>query len=130
MWTFRQSDGAMYFDNVFMCYGFAGHGEGKNNPILQAAHDVGPLPVGRYAIAEMIPETASHGPYVLRLVPDPSNIMYDRGGFLIHGDNKKHPGTGSTGCIILPRTMREIIWASCDRVLEVVSGLAAERMTA
>ena len=99
--------------------GYAGAGEGKNNPEMQDVQNVGPLPVGKYTIGEPS-DTKTHGPYVLHLTPDPENEMFGRSGFLIHGDSVVQPGTASEGCMIFSRTVRERIWGSGDRALEVV----------
>jgi len=99
--------------------GYAGAGEGKNNPEMQDVHNVGPLPVGTYTI-EAPSDTKTHGPYVLHLTPAPENEMFGRSAFLIHGDSKVDPGNASEGCMIFARTIRERIWASGDRQLEVV----------
>lgn len=88
---------------------------------MQSVKDVGPVPTGRYRIDAPV-NTVTHGPYVLRIVPDPKNVMYGRTGFLIHGDSVVSPGTASEGCIVQSRDVREKIWASGDRDLEVVSG--------
>ena len=37
------------------------------------------------------------------LIPSPTNEMFGRSEFLIHGDSLEHPGAASEGCIILPR---------------------------
>lgn len=55
------------------------------------AHQFGPLPQGYYYMS--LHEKHSH---MIRLEPFPSNIMYGRGGFLIHGRGK----IGSHGCIV------------------------------
>ena len=92
--------------------------DGKNNPGMCDVANIGPIPPGSYTI--LFPRTiVQHGPYVLPLVPAPSNEMHGRSGFLIHGDSKTSPGTASHGCIILPRNVREAIWGSGDRELTV-----------
>jgi len=58
---------------------------------------------------------------VLKLNPAPSTDTHGRGGFLMHGDSKEHPGSASHGCVILPRAVREEVWNSGDRELEVVA---------
>jgi len=118
-WQYDQARGDMARDGVLVATGYAGAGEGKNNPDMQEVHNVGPLPVGAYTISAPF-NTVAHGPYVLRLTPDPANEMFGRAGFLIHGDSVAHPGTASEGCIILPRAIRVQIWNSDDAALEVV----------
>ena len=101
--------------------GYSGSGVNKNNPDSQNLIDQGPIPQGFYTIGS--PEdTETHGPYVLRLTPDPANEMFGRGGFLCHGDSVVNPGTASEGCIIMPRDARVQIWTSGDHQLQVVSG--------
>ncbi len=43
-----------------------------------------------------------------------------RTSFQIHGDSINAPGEASSGCIIMPRMVRERIWRSNDRLLKVV----------
>lgn len=119
-WKYQQSTGELSHDGELVATGYAGHGEGKNNPEMQAVHDVGPLPVGQYWI-QAPQDTATHGPYVLRLEPGAGNEMYGRAGMLMHGDSKSDPGNASHGCIIMPRTVRTQVWESGDRALEVVA---------
>lgn len=121
MWTYTQKTGWLSKEGKNVYHGYSGAGEGKNNPAMENVHEVGPIPCGRYSIGAPF-NTDSHGPYVLRLTPDPHNIMFGRAGFLIHGDSIKAPGTASQGCIILPRNAREMIHQSGDNELEVVSG--------
>ena len=116
-WQYSQLTGQLSHDGADVAVGYSGFGEGRNNPDLQAEPNVGPLPVGKYTIGAPH-DTPTHGPYVLRLEPDPENDMLGRAGFLIHGDNAT--STASHGCIILPRAIRTQIWASGDRALVVV----------
>jgi hypothetical protein len=124
-WRYEQKTGRLlHYENdeataERVAIGYAGAGEGKNNPAMQDVQNVGPLPVGKYTIGEPS-DTKTHGPYVLHLTPDPENEMFGRAGFLIHGDSVVQPGTASEGCMIFSRTVRERIWASEDRQLEVV----------
>lgn len=118
-WRWVQSVGQMSHNGQSVAFGYAGAGDGKNNPAMQDVHNVGPIPRGIYTIGEPC-DTKTHGPYVLHLTPDAANDMCGRAGFLIHGDSVVHPGTASEGCIILPRSIREKIWLSGDTTLEVV----------
>jgi len=88
---------------------------------MQAVRDIGPIPEGVYAIGS--PQTSiKHGPFAMPLAPDAANRMYDREGFMVHGDSLEHPGCASEGCIILPPDARHAIWDSGDRELRVISG--------
>ena len=120
MWTYHQTDGHLIDkDGNLVGIGYSGHGEGKNNPALQDQHDVGPLPCGTYTIGAPF-NSATHGPYCLRLEPDAANQMFGRSGFLMHGDSIVHPGMASLGCIIQMHAVRQAVWTSGDRRLEVV----------
>lgn len=121
MWHYEQSTGHLYSDEEkLLAVGYSGHAEGVNDPALQDVHEVGPIPRGTYTIGAP-EETPEHGPYVLRLTPDPENEMFGRAGFLIHGDSVVTPGTASQGCIIMPRFAREQVWNSGDHEIEVVA---------
>jgi hypothetical protein len=121
MWTFSQLTGDMWHgDPEPAATGYSGaEPNGKNKPNMQEIPDVGPLPCGYYTTGPPF-DDPKHGPFVLRLVPDPTNQMFGRSGFLIHGDSIEHPGAASEGCIILPRNVRQRIWYSGDRDLLVV----------
>jgi type VI secretion system (T6SS) effector TldE1-like protein len=121
MWTYEQSTGRLYQENgEHVVTGYSGApGASKNNPDAEALHNIGPIPDGSYTITPPI-DTRTHGPYVLWLTPDPTNIMHGRSAFGIHGDSVIDPGSASEGCIVLPRFARETIWLSGDHRLKVV----------
>lgn len=120
-WAWSQSAGRLYRDGRPVAAGYSGRNvpngqQGRNNPALESVRAVGPIPKGRYSIAA--PRTSAQtGPYALDLAPIGHNAM-GRSAFQIHGDNAK--GDASSGCIILPRAVREQIWASGLKVIEVV----------
>jgi len=122
MWIYEQSTGKLSStDTGFLATGYSGNGTGKNNPLAQSIHDVGPIPSGVYAIGAPF-NSPDHGPFALRLSPDAANQMFGRTGFLMHGDSREHPGCASKGCVIMPREARETVWASGDRELQVCAG--------
>jgi hypothetical protein len=116
-WTYSQSTGDLSRDGSIAGKGYSGTGAGRNNPAMQGVGDVGPIPQGQYIIGPPH-DTAHHGPFVLALTPAQGNHAFGRSGFLIHGDNVRHDA--SKGCIILSRPLRESIWASGDKIIEVV----------
>ncbi|HYA97988.1 MAG TPA: tlde1 domain-containing protein [Methylomirabilota bacterium] len=126
MWTYVQKSGALLHDGELVGSGYSGFGEGKNNPAMQAVHDVGPIPRGRWKIVGPPADTRTHGPCVLRLLPYPDTNTFGRCGFLMHGDSVESPGCASHGCIIMPRTVREQVWASGDREMDVVAELTPQ----
>lgn len=119
-WIYQQSTGFLTQNGRRVAQGYAGKGPGKNNSGMESTPNIGPLPKGKYTIIGH-PFTHPHtGQYSIRLQPHPGNSMYGRSGFLIHGDSSKHPGSASNGCIILPMHMRQQIWASGDKEMEVI----------
>jgi hypothetical protein len=120
MWTYRLASGFLSRDGDKTLYkGYSGHPPYVNDPLAVQRQGEGPIPPGGYTIGEPH-QTATHGPFVLRLTPDPANQMHGRDGFLIHGDSTTAPGTASHGCVILPRGAREAVWTSGDHNLMVV----------
>ena len=125
MWTFEQKTGRLLHNGQLIATGYAGgncgkNPEGINNPDMQSVHNIGPLPQGKYTFG--VPVSQSHlGPYAIPLSPDPNNQMFGRSGFFCHGDTAI-PRQASEGCIIMPRAIRNVIGASPDKDLEVVSG--------
>lgn len=125
MWVWDQSAGELRRNGQLVSKGYSGNGRGKNNPSMQAAVGVGPVPRGKWKIGAPY-DSANVGPYALKLDAvdakpgDDTHQSTGRGAFRIHGDSVKNPGTASHGCIILPRAIRQQIWASGDRDLEVV----------
>jgi hypothetical protein len=120
-WTFQITSGTwLNQNNIPVGKGYAGHGDGLNNPAMCNVPDVGPLPQGRYTIGQPIQDNCV-GIYALPLTPDPANQMFGRFGFYIHGDNPELNHTASDGCIILPRAVRNDIANSGDDDLIVTA---------
>jgi len=120
-WTYAQKSGELQHDGEPVATGYSGAGPGKNNPSMQTVHNAGPIPRGGWTILGPPVNTAEHGPYVLSLKPSPETSTFGRSGFLIHGDSKESPGCASQGCVILQRSVREEVWNSGDRNLDVVA---------
>jgi hypothetical protein len=120
-WSYAQKTGEIQQDGKHVSTGYSGASEGKNNPAMENVPNVGPIPRGDWTIAGPPVDSKDHGPYVLKLNPAPSTETHGRSGFLMHGDSKEHPGSASHGCVILPRAVREEVWQSGDRELEVVA---------
>lgn len=126
MHTWKQSVGEWSFPpkptdgSIVVAQGYSGGGRGKNRPDYQSVADVGPIPQGNWTITALTVEETDHGPYVLHLAPCENTNTFGREGFLIHGDSLEHPGEASKGCIILPRSIRERIWQSNDRSVQVI----------
>ena len=104
----------------FTAQGYSGKGEGKNNSAFQQIQNIGPIPQGKYSIGEPH-DSPEHGPFAMRLTPDPANEMFGRSSFLMHGDSLRDPGEASEGCIIMSRETREHVWSSGDHELQVTA---------
>jgi len=129
MWTYVQSTGQLLDPaGKLLAIGYSGLGLGKNDPAAQMIPNVGPLPCGIYTmelIADAQGNACDYGDKkapVLRLIPDSQNVMFDRKGFLMHGDNATH--TASDGCIIQDHTTRVTVSMSTDKKLWVVARLS------
>ena len=85
--------------------GYAGVPDCRNDPDCQHEKARGPLPRGNYTLRTVAHNRFAHP--AIRLDPSPSNEMFGRSGFYIHGDNRT--STASTGCIILGRGERTAI---------------------
>lgn len=119
-WTYRQTTGQLFNTaNQYTATGYSGAPAGKNNPSTQGIPKVGPIPRGLYTVEAPF-NSPDHGPFAMHLIPDPTNCMYGRSGFLMHGDSLKHSGAASEGCIVMPRSVREAVWNSGDHRLLVV----------
>ncbi|MEY2884432.1 MAG: hypothetical protein RL490_2156 [Pseudomonadota bacterium] len=124
-WVWHQATGELRRDGALISRGYSGKGRGKNNPALQGMQGIGPIPRGRWRMTSVY-NSANVGPFTITLhaldeaVPDDVHEATGRSAFRIHGDSIRAPGTASKGCIILPRAIREQLWRSGDRELEVV----------
>lgn len=131
MWIYSQALGSMYRrDSDFgsatlVATGYAGHGVGLNNPVMQCQEDIGPLPRGLYHISAPVVGPTD---YALPLIAEIGTNMCSppRSGFYIHGDyvHKEVPRNtyaASKGCIVLPLAIRKTIWESGDTILTVIA---------
>jgi hypothetical protein len=117
MFTYNSKTGEFSQDGNYICTGYSGTGEGRNNPDMESVMNVGPIPRGEYTIGEAHSEPVL-GPVVMNLDPKEGSNVFGRSLFRIHGDNATHDA--SHGCVILPRVARELVARSPDKVLQVV----------
>lgn len=119
MWIYIQRTGGLYRNSThsdLVATGYAGTGQGKNNPAYECVQDLGPIPHGNYTIRGPV---QGPSPYSLPLAAATGNNMCGRSGFFIHGDAIANPGNASHGCIVLSQPVRRQIWESGDRDLHV-----------
>jgi hypothetical protein len=109
-------------------YGFAGHGEGLNNPEKQSLKGVGPLPEGDYDMTQWINQDPHLGLGVIVLVARDPKTQFGRDLFRIHGavDYSTHGLDrflhSSDGCICIGNyATRKALWEQGDRILRVVA---------
>lgn len=117
-WSYSQSTGLLTgHGRTFQCY--SGHGEGLNNPAMEAVHGVGPIPRGQWKMIDHH-DSQNTGPYSITLAPM-GHDAHGRSLFRLHGDNAKADHSASDGCIVRsPRADREAIWNSGDHLIGVV----------
>ena len=108
---------------------YSGQNLGLNNPANQSVPGTGPdsnggpLPQGTYTIDLQQNNITNSGKTLsasMKLTPDPNNQMYERAGFLIHGDNRDGDQSASEGCPVVSRYMRNKIGSSGDPLLKVI----------
>ncbi len=92
---------------MYVALGWAGHGEGKNNPAMQSVKNTGPLPQGLYRVGPWEDQHPGLGPIVASLI-QVDGETFGRSAFYFHGpalDTTKF-GQESKGCIVVPRAGR------------------------
>lgn len=111
MFVYEQKTGRFYDPTgKLLATGYSGRGAAKNDPSREKERGIGPIPRGKWRIG--LPYNSQKvGPFALPLTPV-DHKAHGRTAFLIHGDSIKNPGTASSGCIILPRAVRNTIHAS------------------
>lgn len=117
-WKYSQKTGNLSYNGKPVGSGYAGVGDGVNNPAAQNIPNIGPIPRGLYSIGVAFTHPKA-GPMTMRLTPMKGTNTFGRDGFLIHGDNTSMNHTASNGCIIQNRTVRASVAVSNDRTLEV-----------
>jgi lipoprotein-anchoring transpeptidase ErfK/SrfK len=126
MFAYHIKTGSIYDgSNNFLGTGYSGAGktfeEGRNNINRVKEAGIGPVPPGKYRI-EPARSSDRLGPIVMNLVPLEGTDTFGRSLFRIHGDNAS--SNASHGCIILGKSIREIIAAAValgENVLEVTA---------
>lgn len=119
-WIYHQATGELLHDLRPVATGYSGFGAAKNKPESQHLAGLGPIPRGAYLLGALS-ENEDHGPLAIHVVPLTGTDTLGRSGFLIHGDNREHPGGASHGCIIMPREIREQMIDSHDKQILVLA---------
>jgi len=115
-WTYSQGSGFLDDpDGTFCGQCYSGHGDGLNNHAMEAVVGVGPIPWGTYKIGPARVPIDHLGPVAMPLTvvafDDPT---ITRSGFFMHGDNSAMNHTGSDGCIVAGRAIRDVVDESDD----------------
>lgn len=127
--AYEQSTGALYLEDrnnsrALLAVGYSGAPGYVNNPRQEGEVAKGPIPVGMWLVGTAVdhprlgPVSIPLRPYHVRFdektgeatVVTDSNRL-GRSGFYIHGDNAKLNQSASSGCIIMPRGIRDAIVA-------------------
>lgn len=120
MWKYNSTSGIMLRDDTYYWTAYSGFGIGKNNPLYEAVHNVGPIPRGAWRFGTAI-NSSDMGPLAIPIYPEPGTQYYDRPGFFCHGEDAETPGCSSHGCIVKsPISAREMIVKSGDNYLTVI----------
>lgn len=119
MFTYDIRTGHLSHGADTLGFGFSGHPPHTNDVEATTLPNIGPIPLGTYLIGPSYHHPLL-GPVTMNLSPDESNQMFGRSAFRIHGASALHPEDSSEGCIILARSIRELISSLPDRVLQVV----------
>ena len=130
-WTFEIKSGALINEyGTLIDHCLSGYGENANDSTKTNVSHLGPLPCGLYTIEPERNDVGHLGPVVMNLTPYPSNEMFGRSLFRIHGYSKDDPKTqtdesllSSHGCICAKRETRQAVSKSPNRVLQVIDGL-------
>lgn len=117
--TYSQISGGISLDDENIGDGYSGFGSGLDNPSLEAEHDVGPIPRGKWHIDRWDDHHGTKGPCVAVLSPV-DHDAHGRSAFLIHGDNPDVNHSASHGCIIASRPIRQQLRDSGQTELEVI----------
>ena len=116
-WEYSQRTGILWYVNditgrrTYIGEGFAGGGEGLNNPALQNVPFTGPIPRGDWIIGPGY-NSAHLGPLTMDLTTWWAET-FGRNLFRIHG------GTRSEGCMLMGPNIRQRVNRSGDRNLRV-----------
>ena len=106
MMTYAIKDHALTMPDGTQYQCHSGISYGLNNPDAIQDVGIGPLPPGVYTLGpwqdgrDYGASWARLGPLISRLSPDPSNEMYGRDDFAMHGGNGSEPPSDSHGCIV------------------------------
>lgn len=127
MWIYKQSTGSLTDPSgKSWGFGFSGQQSGLNNPLMQGAKSIGPLPQGDYTMTAWEDHDDHLGYGVIILTPVDPTKMFGRSAFRIHGPVDWNTSgiakflTSSEGCIIYGNTSsRKTIWNSTDKILRV-----------
>jgi RHS repeat-associated protein len=128
LWEYAQATGVLTYINDqsgerrVVATGYAGHGNGVNNPAMEDVANIGPIPQGRWTIGASRDDPGGLGPTVMNLDANEGTDTHGRDLFRIHGDNSRCDQSASEGCIILGPAARQEIANSGDNQLIVVQG--------
>lgn len=119
VWTYQIAAGRLCrpFGGGRIFSAYSGRGAYRDQSAHTDKVGQGPLPVGVYRALEPR-DHPRLGPQAIPLEPWGGNQMFGRSAFYVHGDNRRGDFSASAGCIIAPRSARDII-AAGDIILVI-----------
>jgi len=124
IWSQSKGELRRFDEPRVLASGYAGTGEGRNNPALQSVRGVGPLPLGFWRIGKAY-NSVNTGPVTIPLYKlddkpgDDIDAVTGRSAFRVHGNNARNDA--SRGCIILDRPARIAMDEATDEILWCVA---------
>lgn len=108
---FKVSTGEVGFHDdignmVTLAFGYSGAPGHINATESERLFRKGPIPRGAWTMGRAN-DHPTLGPVTIGLYPREETETFGRSGFFIHGDNGKRDNSASSGCIILPRVVRQ-----------------------
>jgi hypothetical protein len=127
MWLYHQNTGWLNDPSgQDIWQGYSGQPPHVNVSADEGLEGLGPIPSGTWLVTEVFQEHPKLGPFVLVLEPDEPTrarvilLGRDPDSFRMHGERSIPPsGYASDGCIIMPRSVRELVWDNADHEISV-----------
>jgi len=135
-WTYEQSTGRLYDDaGQVQGRGYSGQPPHTNKPEDEGLEGKGPIPCGKWFVTGVQYDNPKLGPFVLILEPDDATrsrvaaLGRDPSSFRMHGERLEPPaGFASDGCIIQVRLVREMVYNSPDKQIDVIKQVPQEEV--
>jgi hypothetical protein len=130
MWTYEQATGRLIGpEGTTQGVGYSGQPPHKNVPEDEGLEGLGPIPCGCWIVTG-VEDSPTLGEFVLILTPDAATrarvlaLGRNPDTFRMHGERLAPPaGFASDGCIIQIKAVRQMVFGSADKQINVVKGI-------